>query len=142
MPKKLFTIAFDLGGVIFSGANDNVIFSKKYLETELTPGIYDIIVELSKDENNKLIIISKAYPNNAKKSTEILKLYGLDDYFNSIIFCEKTESKFEIAKAMNVNVMIDDKESVLQHFDKSIKTILFKETEVNSLMSKIMSYMV
>ena len=85
MPKELFTIAFDLGGVIFSGANDNIIFSQKYLETELTPGIYDIIIELSKDESNKLIIISKAYPNNAKKSKEILKLYGLDDYFISII---------------------------------------------------------
>ena len=136
----MFTIAFDLGGVIFSGANDNVIFSQKYLETVLTPGIYDVIMELSKDKSNKLIIISKAYPNNAKKSWEILKLYGLDDYFNSIIFCEKKESKFQIAKAMNVNVMIDDKESVLQHFDKSIKTILFKEDDVQLLMSKIMNY--
>ena len=67
-------------------------------------------------------------------------MYGLDDYFNSIIFCEKNEAKFEIAKAMNVNVMIDDKESVLQCFDKSIKTILFKESEVNSLLRKIEKY--
>lgn len=137
MPKKLFIIAFDIGGVIFSGGNDNNIFSKKYLETELTAGIYNVITELSKDENNKLIIISKAFPTNAKKSKEILKMYGLDDYFNSIIFCEKPESKFEIAKAMNVDVMIDDKETVLNHFDKSIKTILFKENEIGSLIYKI-----
>ena len=34
---------------------------------------------------------------------------------------------------MNVDIMIDDKESVLEYFDKSIKTILFKESEINSL---------
>ena len=41
---------------------------------------------------------------------------------------------------MNVNVMIDDKESVLKYFDKSIKTILFKENEINSLINKIQNY--
>lgn len=133
MSKNLFTISFDLGSVIFALSNDTNIFSKNYLETELTPGIYDIILELNKNENNKLIIISKAYPNNAKKSKEILNIYGLDNYFNSIIFCEKNESKAQIAKAMNVDIMIDDKESVLEYFDKSIKTILFKESEINSL---------
>ena len=137
MSKELFTIAFDLGGVIFATSNDTNIFSKNYLETELIPGIYDIILELNKNEKNKLIIISKAYPNNARKSREILKMYGLDCYFNSIIFCEKNESKAHIAKAMNVDVMIDDKESVLDNFDKSIKTILFKESEINSLLRKI-----
>ncbi len=139
MSKELFTIAFDLGGVIFATSNDTNIFSKNYLETELIPGIYDIILELNKNEKNKLIIISKAYPNNARKSREILKMYGLDCYFNSIIFCEKNESKAHIAKAMNVDVMIDDKESVLDNFDKSIKTILFKESEINSLLRKIIS---
>ena len=64
-------------------------------------------------------------------------MYGLDSYFNSIIFCEKNESKAHIAKAMNVDVMIDDKESVLENFDKSIKSILFKESEINSLLRKI-----
>ena len=138
MSKKLFTIAFDLGGVIFATSNDTNIFSKNYLETELIPGIYDIILELNKNEKNKLIIISKAYPNNARKSREILKMYGLDCYFNSIIFCEKNESKSHIAKAMDVDIMIDDKESVLENFDKSIKTILFKESEINCLLRKIM----
>ena len=67
MPKKLFIIAFDIGGVIFSGGNDNNIFSKKYLETELTAGIYNVITELSKDENNKLIIIAKHFQQMLKK---------------------------------------------------------------------------
>ena len=137
MSKQLFTIAFDLGGVIFKESNDTNIFSKNYLETELIPGIYDVILELNKNQKNKLIIISKAFPNNAKKSKEILNMYGLDTYFNSIIFCEQNESKAHIAKAMNVDVMIDDKESVLENFDKSIKTIFFKESEINSLLKKI-----
>ena len=137
MPKKLFTIAFDLGGVIFASSNDTNIFTKNYLETALTPGIYDVIRELSQDETHKLIIVSKAYPNNARKSREILKLYGLDDYFNSIIFCEKRESKFPICQAMNVDVMIDDREDVLSHFDSSIKTILFQPELTNSLISMI-----
>ena len=137
MPKKLFTIAFDLGGVIFSNTNDNIIFTNKYLDTTLTPGIFNVIKDLSSEESNKLIIISKAYPNNAKKSMEILKMYGLDDYFNSIIFCEDNQDKFPIAKAMKVNVMIDDNAEVLKVFDKTIKTILFTENKTNTILTTI-----
>ena len=133
--KKLRTIAFDLGGVIFSQHND--IFTNSYMETELTTGIYDIILDLAKRDNIKLIIISKAYPKNAKKSKDILKMYGLDDFFNSIIFCEENSSKAEIAKAMHVDVMIDDKKEVLDLFDASIKTILFQPSDVVSLLSKL-----
>ena len=139
MPKKLLTIAFDLGGVIFAASNDNNIFSENYLKTALNPGISDIIRELSQDRNNKLIIVSKAYPNNARKSKEVLKHHGLDDYFNSIIFCEKRESKFPICQAMNVDVMIDDREDVLSHFDSSIKTILFTTDITQSLINLIKS---
>ena len=128
--KNVFTIAFDLGGVVFSCDND--IFCNRYLETELTPGIYDVLMHLSRLDL-KLIVISKAFPNNAKKSKEILKLYGLDDVFNSIIFCEKNEAKADIAKAMGVNVMIDDKMEVLDRFDSSIKTIHFHPGRVNEL---------
>ena len=131
MTKDIYTIAFDLGGVVFSADND--IFSDKYLETELTPGIYDVLLYLSKKENLKLIVISKAYPKNAKKSKEILKLYELDKLFNSIIFCEKNESKCEIARAMNVNVMVDDKKEVLNCFDSTIKTFHFEPHRVNEL---------
>jgi len=135
MSKKLFTIAFDLGGVIFSV--DNNIFLDNYIETELTEGIYDLLFYLSKKSNIKLIIISKAFPNNAKKSKEILKLYSLDDIFNSIIFCEFNNQKAEIAKAMNVNVMIDDKKEVLDCFDNSIKTILFNPSKISDLYNLI-----
>ena len=53
--------------------------------------------------------------------------------FNSIIFCEKNETKAEIAKAMNVNVMIDDKKEVLDCFDHKIKKIHFDPTRVCDL---------
>lgn len=128
--KNVVTIAFDLGGVMFSCDND--IFNDKYLETELTPGIYDVLMHLSK-MHLKLIVISKAFPNNAKKSKEILKMYGLDDVFNSIIFCERNESKADIAKAMGVNVMIDDKKEVLSRFDPCIRTIHFDPARVHEL---------
>ena len=129
--SKLLTIAFDLGGVIFSV--DNNIFSDNYIETELTAGIYDLLMYLHKKPDVKLIIISKAFPNNAKKSKEILKLYGLDIIFNSIIFFNFNNKKAEIAKAMDVNIMIDDKKEVLDCFDKSIKTILFDSNKINDL---------
>jgi hypothetical protein len=138
MSKKLKTIAFDLGGVIFQVSNDTNIFSTNYLDTTIQPEMFHILEELRKDKYNKLIIISKAFPNNAKKSKEILKLYRLDEYFNSIIFCEKNEDKSKIAEAMNVNIMIDDKEEVLKEFPSTIKTILFKETEASTLLSKLL----
>ena len=80
------------------------------------------------------------FPKNAKKSKEILKLYGLDDYFNSIIFCEDNTSKANIANAMGVNVMIDDKKEVLDCFDKSIKTILFNESHIHQLFGLIIPH--
>ena len=128
--KDVYTIAFDLGGVVFSCDND--IFGNRYLETELTPGIYDVLMHLSRLDV-KLIVISKAFPNNAKKCKEILKSYGLDDVFNSIIFCEENEAKSDIAKAMGVKVMIDDKKEVLDRFDPCIQTIHFDPERVNEL---------
>ena len=85
--------------------------------------------EIYEDKNNKLIIISKAFPNNARKSRELLKIHGIDEYFNSIIFCERREDKAKISEAMRVNVMIDDTEEVLSHFPSSIRTILYKKGE-------------
>ena len=40
---------------------------------------------------------------------------------------------------MNVDVMIDDREDVLSHFDSSIKTILFQPELTQSLISMIKS---
>lgn len=117
MSKKLFTIAFDLGGVIFEASNDNRFFKRNYLETTLSDGMYDLIVSLSQEPTIKLIVISKAFPPNAKKSKEILNMYGLTDCFNSIIFCEENSAKYPIAKALSVDLMIDDKEEVLAPFD-------------------------
>ena len=133
MSKELFTIAFDLGGVIFARHNDNRFFRKNYLETTLTEGIYNLIVKLSKDPTNKLIIISKAFPKNAKRSREILDLYNLTEYFNSIIFCEDNFSKFPIAKAMGVDLMIDDKPEVLELFHESIPTFLYNSESSSRL---------
>ena len=137
MPRNFNVIAFDLGGVIFSSHNDTNIFSQNYIETELNPGISDIIHTLHKDKKNKLIIISKAFPNNARKSKEILSYNDIDHLFNSIIFCEEISEKADIAKAMKVNVMIDDRQDVLNFFPEGIKTILFRPDEIDSLYDKI-----
>ncbi len=52
----LFTIAFDLGGVVFDARSD--IFGADYLATTLTPGMYDLIVELAKEPDHKLVVLS------------------------------------------------------------------------------------
>lgn len=127
MAKKLRTIAFDLGGVLFETNNDTNIFSENYLDTPIDQHILNYILELKDDTKNKLIIISKAFPNNARKSREVLKLNNLDIYFNSIIFCERKQDKSKIAEAMRVDIMIDDREDVLTHFPETIRTILYKK---------------
>ena len=80
MPKKLFTIAFDLGGVVFASSNDTNIFSANYLDTALNPGISAVIRELSRDKNNKLIVVSKAYQITRERA-ESSSTHGLDEYF-------------------------------------------------------------
>tara|TARA_B100001093_G_scaffold509630_1_gene574026 strand:- start:1145 stop:1543 length:399 start_codon:yes stop_codon:yes gene_type:complete len=127
--SKLNVIAFDLGGVLFEANNDTNIFSENYIQTPIDAYILSVIRHLSQDKYNKLIIISKAFPNNARKSKELLKIHGIDDYFNSIIFCERREDKAKIAEAMRVNIMIDDTEEVLSHFPDTIRTILYKHGE-------------
>ncbi len=135
--KELFVIAFDVGGVIFASNNDSRIFKKNYLDMELTPGIYSLITRLSKDPTNKLIIISKAFPKNAKRSKEILDLYNLTEHFNSVIFCEDNASKYPIAQAMKVDIMIDDKPEVLTQFDSSICRFLFNDETMHRLSQTI-----
>ena len=61
MNKSIYTVAFDIGGVIFDSNNDTNIFSKNYKNISLVEGIYDVIKYLSEKDNYKLIIISKAY---------------------------------------------------------------------------------
>ena len=138
MPSKFKTVAFDLGGVIFSGSNDTNIFCKNYLNTPLTQGIYEVLKTLKNRKDIKLIIVSKAFPNNAKKSRECLTIHDIDMWFNSIIFCEKRESKFPICQAMGVDIMIDDRQDVLEHFDDSIRTILFTPEIVPQLLDMIL----
>ena len=57
--------------------------------------------------------------------------------FNSIIFCEHISEKAIIAQAMKVNVMIDDRQDVLNFFPEGIKTILFNPDEIDTLYEKI-----
>ena len=52
-------------------------------------------------------------------------MYGLDEMFNSIIFCEDKNDKVKIALAMNVKVMIDDKKEILDTFKNNID-LLYK----------------
>lgn len=134
--SDLFSIAFDLGGVIFANHNDNRFFKKHYLETTLNEGIYELIKTLSNDPSVKLIIISKAFPPNAKKCKEILDMYHLTECFNSIIFCEENRSKYAIAKAMGVQLMIDDKKEVLDFFD-DIPTFCYNLSTKHLLMRYI-----
>lgn len=61
-------------------------------------------------------------------------MYGLDDMFNSIIFCKNKNDKVKIAQAMNVKVMIDDKQEILNTFKNTgIKTILFTKNNIDTL---------
>ena len=41
--KKLFVIAFDLGGVIFAGSNETTIFSKRYALDQETRATLDVL---------------------------------------------------------------------------------------------------
>ena len=137
MPKKFKIIAFDIGGVLLSEAELGPKFDDQHMEIEIDPKMLEIIKFLAEDIGYKIIIISKAFPKTSRKFREILHKHGLDIMFDSVIFCEKIEEKAEIAKVMKVNVMIDDRQAVLDYFPEEIKTILFKQEEIGGLLSKI-----
>jgi hypothetical protein len=137
MPKKFKTIAFDIGGVLLSEAELGPKFDDRHMEIEVCPKMLEIIKFLAEDARYKIIIISKAFPKTSRKFREIIHRCGLDIMFDSVIFCEKIEEKAEIAKVMKVNVMIDDRQAVLDLFPEEIKTILFKQEEIGDLLAKI-----
>ena len=72
--SKLLTIAFDLGGVIFSV--DNNIFSDNYIETELTEGIYDLLMYLHKKPNIKLKFTALEYLNAFSNEGRKIFVFG------------------------------------------------------------------
>ena len=97
---------------------------------------------LTRLDHVSLVVISKAFPRNARRSRDILRMYGLDDVFHSIIFCEDHRSKADIAKAINVDVMIDDKREVLDAFPSSIQTIWFEAGyDVNRLKTTLDAFL-
>ena len=98
------TIGCDIGGVV------------KNQMTEL-PIDYaiDSLKELSKNENYKVIFISKCKESYQLKSKGWLKSDGLDHI--QAFYCLENNDKIHIARRENVRIMIDDKMQVLNTFD-------------------------
>jgi hypothetical protein len=98
MNKKI--IGCDIGGVLRDNASGEPI-----------EGAIESINILSKD--SEIIFISKAKDAQKDKINEWLKKYGLSNH--KIIFCETYEEKASIAKAEKINIMIDDKITILSN---------------------------
>jgi hypothetical protein len=103
-------IACDIGGVMRNMINDEPI-----------DGSIEGIKLLSLE--HKVIFISKCKDSYKQKMNDWLKKYELSHI--PIYFCESYGEKNKIALDNGVEIMIDDRISVLQSMSKTIKKIWF-----------------
>lgn len=106
-------------------------FREKYLiqatkESSLMPGAKEVLELLKNDGHELIIITARGLTIKGMKEVgeEKLNEFGLkfDKYYWAI------ENKFEICKKENIDIMIDDKESVCkQTSEKKIKTLYFRD---------------
>jgi hypothetical protein len=81
-------------------------------------------------EGHKVIFISKCRENFMKTTIEWLEMYDLSHI--PIYFCETYPEKLLLAQQHGVQVMIDDKVTVLRHFSPEVfKLVWFCSEEKN-----------
>ena len=97
-------IGCDIGGVV-----------KNQMTEMPIDNAVDSVKELNESSNFKVIFISKCKDSYRIKSTEWLKLHGLDHI--QPFYCLENKDKIGIARRENVRIMIDDKMQVLSMFD-------------------------
>ena len=104
----------------------NKYFVQVTKESELMPGVKEVLELLKNDGHELIIITARGLTIKGMKEVgeEKLNEFGLkfDKYYWAI------ENKFEICKKENIDIMIDDKESVCkQTSEKKIKTLYFRD---------------
>lgn len=110
MSKKI--IGCDIGGVI-----------RDPISGEPITGSIENIMILSQDHD--IVFISKCKDSYKEKTYEWLKTHNLSNY--KIIFCETYEEKAPIAVSQKIDIMIDDRITVLSNMKNltNIKKIWF-----------------
>lgn len=126
-------IGIDIGGVILGGSENSLrvpIFEDTYLSTKSVPGAFMAVYELL-ETSFEVSLISKCSPFIAGRTMEILdhldffNLTGFDE--KDIYFVRKYTDKVIIAKALGIDIFIDDNPKNLIPMQDSIETILFTE---------------
>lgn len=116
----MLNIGIDIGWTIkgFKPHNDKNIPS---------PGSFDIITELIQ-RNHNIFLISKVNSEQKQKVEEWLKIH---DFFNitkvkpeNLYFCFERKDKSLFVKALNIDIMIDDRPEVLVHLPYNTTKIL------------------
>lgn len=124
-------IGIDIGNVIIGGGGEDTFFTDDYLKTPEMDGAWGSVRALH-DKGHELHIISKCGKATEAKSVEWLE----DNYFFNVIprhrthFVRKRELKAPMAKALELQVFIDDREDIIESLQGVVKhPILFTSWE-------------
>jgi hypothetical protein len=100
-------IGCDIGGIVKELTGDGVI-----------EGAVETLLKL-KQAGHRIFFISKCGSSFAEHTTQWLNLHGLGHDVVPIVFCENYADKVVFALKLGVQIMIDDKLTVLKHFDSN-----------------------
>lgn len=127
-------IGIDIGNVIIGGpqGKDTQFFTDSYLETPEVPGAYNSIGEIHAVDKHELHIISKCGVPVEEKSLVWLFANGFFYYFpaHRMHFVRKRPLKAPMARALELDIFIDDMEDVIESMQGVVKhPILFTSWE-------------
>lgn len=127
-------IGIDIGNVIIGGeGQDTSFFTDNYLSTPEVPGAIDSIVAL-KEAGHEISLISKCGDEVRNKSLwwldykEFWSKTGLVDC-EDVYFVYHRMDKFPVARALRLDVFIDDRQDIIDDMYPIIEAILFRSWE-------------
>jgi hypothetical protein len=126
MEKKMNNLGIDLGRTIKGSTSYDGVFENAF----------EVIQKLHSKFDN-IYIISRVNSEQRERAllwfidTNFFQQTGIDSL--NVYFCWDRRDKALFVKALNINVFIDDRPTVLMHMDDGVKKILFNPSEIDTL---------
>lgn len=127
-------VGIDIGNVIIGGGGqERGFFTENYLATPQIYGAFDSIKELV-NVGHEVVLISKCGAPVMAKTVNWLQTHEFFEYtgvdIDSVYFVPKREDKAPLAQQLGVEIMIDDREDIIESMQGVVALpILFEDWE-------------
>lgn len=119
--KGTLRIGVDFGGVL----SDDALYDKESTNPEMSmPGCQEALKTL-RSQGHYIVLVSFCGRNRANRNREVIPL---DEFFDEFYFVKRREYKNAICKARGLDILIDDREDILDTLETCRGVLYGKRT--------------